>query len=58
MTSPVKPNPVIFIHGLWIHSSAWQPWLDLFENYGYAVSAPGWPGNSQPSPKHAKRPMG
>lgn len=25
-----KPNPVIFIHGLWIHASAWQPWIDLF----------------------------
>jgi pimeloyl-ACP methyl ester carboxylesterase len=44
MTSPTKPNPVIFIHGLWIHATAWQPWLDLFENNGYAVSAPGWPG--------------
>jgi pimeloyl-ACP methyl ester carboxylesterase len=44
MTSPLKPNPVIFIHGLWIHATAWQPWLDLFENNGYAVSAPGWPG--------------
>lgn len=44
-TSP-KTNPVIFIHGLWIHSSAWQPWLDLFADRGYAVSAPGWPGDS------------
>ena len=23
---------------------AWCPWLDLFENNGYVVSAPGWPG--------------
>src|ERR1700755_2633058 len=44
MTTPAKPHPVIFIHGLWIHATAWQPWLDLFENNGYAVSAPGWPG--------------
>lgn len=44
MTSPAKANPVIFIHGLWIHATAWQPWLDHFENNGYAVSAPGWPG--------------
>lgn len=44
MTSPLKPHPVMFIHGLWIHATAWQPWLDLFENSGYAVSAPGWPG--------------
>jgi pimeloyl-ACP methyl ester carboxylesterase len=42
---PAKSHPVIFIHGLWIHSTAWQPWLELFENNGYAVSAPGWPGD-------------
>lgn len=47
MTSPTKPNPVIFIHGLWIHSSAWQPWLDLFASCGYAASAPGWPGDAE-----------
>jgi pimeloyl-ACP methyl ester carboxylesterase len=46
MTSATKPNPVIFIHGLWIHSTAWQPWLELFESRGYAASAPGWPGDA------------
>jgi pimeloyl-ACP methyl ester carboxylesterase len=46
MTSATKPNPVIFIHGLWIHSTAWQPWLELFESSGYAASAPGWPGDA------------
>ncbi|TGD84559.1 alpha/beta hydrolase [Mycolicibacterium sp. CH28] len=40
-----KPNPVVFIHGLWIHASAWQPWMDLFADRGYTVSAPGWPGD-------------
>ena len=45
MTSPTKPHPVVFIHGLWIHSSAWEPWLELFTSNGYAVSAPGWPGD-------------
>lgn len=46
MTSPTKLNPVVFIHGLWIHSTAWQPWIELFESNGYSVSAPGWPGDS------------
>jgi pimeloyl-ACP methyl ester carboxylesterase len=46
MTTALKPNPVIFIHGLWIHSAAWQPWLDLFESRGYSGSAPGWPGDA------------
>jgi pimeloyl-ACP methyl ester carboxylesterase len=45
MTSTVKTNPVIFIHGLWIHSTAWQPWIELFESAGYSASAPGWPGD-------------
>jgi pimeloyl-ACP methyl ester carboxylesterase len=47
MTSPSKTHPVVFIHGLWIHSSAWQPWLELFASCGYTVSAPGWPGDSR-----------
>ena len=37
--------PVVFVHGLWIHSSSWQPWMDLFAAQGRAVSAPGWPGD-------------
>jgi len=42
MTTPV---PVIFIHGLWLHSASWQPWIDLFREEGYDPSAPGWPGD-------------
>jgi pimeloyl-ACP methyl ester carboxylesterase len=42
-----SPTPVIFIHGLWIHSAAWQPWQDLFRAEGYEPSAPGWPGDLQ-----------
>ncbi|MBB2903364.1 pimeloyl-ACP methyl ester carboxylesterase [Kineococcus radiotolerans] len=38
--------PVVFIPGLWIHSTAWQPWVDLFTAAGYAASAPGWPGQA------------
>ena len=33
-------TPVVFIHGLWIHSEAWAPWLELFASNGYAPSAP------------------
>src|SRR4051794_8829153 len=36
---------IVFIHGLWIHSSAWAPWQELFEQEGYTTSAPGWPGD-------------
>jgi pimeloyl-ACP methyl ester carboxylesterase len=46
MATALKPNPVIFIHGMWIHSTAWQPWLEPFGSRGYDVSAPGWPGDA------------
>ncbi|TQL47877.1 alpha-beta hydrolase superfamily lysophospholipase [Homoserinimonas aerilata] len=39
-------TPVVFIHGLWIHSAAWAPWLDLFAERGYEPHAPGWPGDA------------
>ena len=38
------PTPVLFIHGLWLHATSWNPWLDLFTEAGYAPIAPGWPG--------------
>ena len=37
--------PVIFIHGLWLHATSWDPWIDRFRNEGYAPCAPGWPGD-------------
>lgn len=43
MTNPV---PVIFIHGLWLHASSWDPWAELFGREGYHPLAPGWPGDS------------
>ena len=39
------PFPVMFIHGLWIHSSAWREWQNVFEASGYETAAPGWPGD-------------
>lgn len=35
--------PVMFVHGLWLLSSSWQPWRDLFEDDGFVTLAPGWP---------------
>ncbi len=37
-------KPVVFIHGLWLHSTSWSPWVELFREAGYTPSAPGWPG--------------
>ena len=38
--------PVVFIHGLWLHASSWQPWQERFAEAGYETSAPGWPGDA------------
>jgi pimeloyl-ACP methyl ester carboxylesterase len=38
--------PVLFIHGLWLHSTSWAPWLDTFTAAGYDATAPGWPGDA------------
>ena len=39
-----SPTPVVFVHGLWLHHTSWQPWQDLFAERGYAPVAPPWPG--------------
>lgn len=36
---------VMFIHGLWIHSTSWEPWQEHFGKEGYETLAPGWPGD-------------
>ncbi|HEV3250313.1 MAG TPA: alpha/beta hydrolase [Puia sp.] len=37
---------VVFVHGLWIHASSWQPWMDFFNKQGYETLNPPWPGDS------------
>jgi non-heme chloroperoxidase len=52
------PTPVVFVHGLWLHASSWQPWLDLFNERGYKAIAPPWPGDGdtvEESRKHPER---
>jgi pimeloyl-ACP methyl ester carboxylesterase len=39
--------PVVFVHGLWLLSSSWQPWRDLFEDNGFTTIAPGWPDDPE-----------
>jgi pimeloyl-ACP methyl ester carboxylesterase len=37
-------HPVVFIHGLWLHATSWDRWVELFVACGYPAVAPGWPG--------------
>lgn len=40
-------TPVVFVHGLWLHSESWDNWIDLFAGAGYEPVASGWPGDSE-----------
>ena len=40
-------QPVLFIHGLWIHSSAWRLWAERYERAGYEPVIAGWPGDGE-----------
>lgn len=35
---------VVFIHGLWVSHTAWQPWIEHFAAKGHHAIAPAWPG--------------
>jgi non-heme chloroperoxidase len=41
-----EKTPVVFIHGLWLHSSSWQPWINRFNEAGYEASSLDWPGDA------------
>lgn len=36
-------TPIVFVHGLWLLSSSWDRWAQLFRDAGYATLQPGWP---------------
>jgi non-heme chloroperoxidase len=46
MAGHPDPLHVVFVHGLWIHSSAWSNWQHLYAGSGYETHAPGWPGDA------------
>lgn len=42
-----RSNPVLFLHGLWLHATSWSAWQEFFEDDGYETAAPGWPGDQE-----------
>jgi pimeloyl-ACP methyl ester carboxylesterase len=53
-----KPDTIVFVHGLWMTPRSWEHWKERYEDRGYKVHAPAWPGfegevealNADPSP--------
>jgi non-heme chloroperoxidase len=40
-------TPVVFVHGLWLLPSSWDPWVKLFEEAGYVGLTPDWPDDPE-----------
>src|SRR6267142_2788168 len=40
-------NPVVFVHGLWLHADSWTNWVEFFRQNGYQATAASWPGDSE-----------
>ncbi|HET9184939.1 MAG TPA: alpha/beta hydrolase [Solirubrobacterales bacterium] len=47
-------TPVVFVHGLWLLASSWDPWAAAFAEAGYAPLTPGWPDDPE-SVEEARR---
>ena len=42
------PGTIVLIHGLWLTGASWQPWVERYEERGFTVLAPSWPGMDRP----------
>jgi non-heme chloroperoxidase len=42
----MSKKTVVFIHGLWMHATSWEPWMKFFNENGYQTINPPWPGDS------------
>src|SRR5262245_26046019 len=40
-------NPIVFVHGLWLHAESWNDWIEFFRANGYEATAASWPGDSE-----------
>jgi pimeloyl-ACP methyl ester carboxylesterase len=52
------PDTIVLVHGFWVTPRSWQPWMERYEQQGYRVIAPAYPGfevevealNADPTP--------
>ncbi len=51
-----EPIPVVFVHGLWMHSTSWDNWIEEFTGHGYAPVAPPWPGDADTAAQTREHP--
>jgi pimeloyl-ACP methyl ester carboxylesterase len=47
MSTQDTPDTIVLIHGLWMTPLAWEHWVARYEERGYIVLTPGYPGIGQ-----------
>jgi pimeloyl-ACP methyl ester carboxylesterase len=45
--SDSTPDTIVLIHGLWMSPLSWEHWVTRYEERGYTVLTPGYPGIGQ-----------
>ena len=46
-TNNSTKNPIVFVHGLWLHAESWNKWIEFFRANGYEAVAASWPGDAE-----------
>lgn len=44
MTRSTTPDTIVLIHGLWVTPRSWEHWVTHYQNKGYRVITPAYPG--------------
>jgi pimeloyl-ACP methyl ester carboxylesterase len=56
--APGTPDTIVLVHGFWVTPRSWEHWIDHYQQSGYKVLAPAYPGfevevealNADPTP--------
>jgi pimeloyl-ACP methyl ester carboxylesterase len=56
--SETQPDTIVLVHGFWVTPRSWEGWIEHYEQKGYRVLAPAYPGfevevealNADPTP--------
>src|SRR5215208_3367455 len=61
MTTNGQPDTIVLVHGFWVTPRSWEHWITHYEQRGFRVLAPAYPGfdvevealNADPAPIEA-----
>jgi pimeloyl-ACP methyl ester carboxylesterase len=44
MMASNEPNTIVLIPGLWLSATSWEHWVERYQDRGFQVLTPNWPG--------------